>query len=121
MFPNIPQTIEILKSGKLRPLGVTTATRLEVLPEVPTVGETVPGYETIGWIGLGAPRRTSAELIGRLNSEIQRALDDPKIKARLTDLGVTRVSGSPADFGKLIADETEKWAKVVKFAGLKPE
>jgi tripartite-type tricarboxylate transporter receptor subunit TctC len=94
MFPNIPQTIEILKSGKLRPLGVTTATRLDVLPEVPTVGETVPGYETIGWMGLGAPRRTSAELIGRLNSEIQRALDDPKIKARLNDLGVTRVSGS---------------------------
>jgi len=121
MFPNIPQTIEILKSGKLRPLGVTTATRLEVLPEVPTVGETVPGYETIGWIGLGAPRRTSAELIGRLNSEIQRALDDPKIKARLTDLGVTRVSGSPADFGKLIADETEKWGKVIRAANIKPD
>jgi tripartite-type tricarboxylate transporter receptor subunit TctC len=121
MFPNIPQTIEILKSGKLRPLGVTTATRLDVLPEVPTVGETVPGYETIGWIGLGAPRRTSAQLIGRLNSEIQRALDDPKIKARLTDLGVTRVSGSPADFGKLIADETEKWGKVIRAANIKPE
>jgi tripartite-type tricarboxylate transporter receptor subunit TctC len=121
MFPNIPQTIEILKSGKLRPLGVTTATRLDVLPEVPTVGETVPGYETIGWIGLGAPRRTSAELIGRLNSEIQRALDDPKIKARLSDLGVTRVSGSPADFGKLIADETEKWGKVIRAANIKPE
>ena len=100
MFGNIPQSIEILKSGKLRPLGVTTATRLDVLPEVPTVGETVPGYETIGWIGLGAPRRTSAELIGRLNSEIQRALDDPKIKARLTDLGVNRVSGSPIRFRK---------------------
>jgi tripartite-type tricarboxylate transporter receptor subunit TctC len=121
MFPNIPQTIEILKSGKLRPLGVTTATRLDVLPEVPTVGETVPGYETIGWIGLGAPRRTSAELIGRLNSEIQRALDDPKIKARLSDLGVTRVSGSPADFGKLIADETKKWGKVIRTANIKPE
>ena len=121
MFPNIPQTIEILKSGKLRPLGVTTATRLDVLPEVPTVGETVPGYETIGWIGLGAPRRTSAELIGRLNSEIQRALDDPKIKARLSDLGVTRVSGSPADFGKFIADETEKWGKVIRAANIKPE
>jgi tripartite-type tricarboxylate transporter receptor subunit TctC len=121
MFPNIPQTIEILKSGKLRPLGVTTATRLDVLPEVPTVGETVPGYETIGWIGLGAPRRTSAELIGRLNSEIQRALDDPKIKARLSDLGVTRVSGSPADFGKLIADETEKWGKVIRTANIKPD
>jgi tripartite-type tricarboxylate transporter receptor subunit TctC len=121
MFPNIPQSIEILKSGKLRPLGVTTATRLDVLPEVPTVGETVPGYETIGWIGLGAPRRTSAELIGRLNSEIQRALDDPKIKARLSDLGVTRVSGSPADFGKLIADETEKWGKVIRAANIKPE
>jgi tripartite-type tricarboxylate transporter receptor subunit TctC len=121
MFPNIPQTIEILKSGKLRPLGVTTATRLDVLPEVPTVGETVPGYETIGWIGLGAPRRTSAELIGRLNSEIQRALDDPKIKARLSDLGVTRVSGSPADFGKLIADETEKWGKVIRAANIKPD
>jgi tripartite-type tricarboxylate transporter receptor subunit TctC len=121
MFPNIPQTIEILKSGKLRPLGVTTATRLDILPEVPTVGETVPGYETIGWIGLGAPRRTSAELIGRLNSEIQRALDDPKIKARLSDLGVTRVSGSPADFGKLIADETEKWGKVIRTANIKPD
>ena len=121
MFANIPQSIEILKSGKLRPLGVTTATRLDVLPEVPTVGETVPGYQTIGWIGLGAPRWTSAELIGRLNSEIQRALDDPKIKARLTDLGVTRVSGSPADFGKLIADETEKWGKVIRAANIRPE
>jgi tripartite-type tricarboxylate transporter receptor subunit TctC len=121
MFPNIPQTIGSLKSGKLRPLGVTTATRLDIFPEVPTVGETVPGYETIGWIGLGAPRRTSAELIGRLNSEIQRALDDPKIKARLNDLGVTRVSGSPADFGKLIADETEKWGKVIRTANIKPE
>ena len=121
MFANIPQSIEILKSGKLRPLGVTTATRLDLLAEVPTVGETVPGYETIGWIGLGAPRRTSAELIGRLNSDIQRALDDPKIKARLTDLGVTRVSGSPADFGKLIADETEKWGKVIRAANIKPE
>src|SRR5262245_57824870 len=121
MFPNIPQTIEILKSGKLRPLGVTTATRLEVLPEVPTVGETVPGYETIGWIGLGVPRRTSAELIGRLNSEIQRALDDPKIKARLNDLGVTRVSGSPAEFGKLIAEETEKWGKVIRAANIEAE
>ena len=121
MFGNIPQSIEILKSGKLRPLGVTTATRLDVLPEVPTVGETVPGYETIGWIGLGAPRRTSAELIGRLNSEIQRALDDSKIKARLTDLGVNRVSGSPTDFGKRIADETEKWGKVIRAANIKPE
>jgi tripartite-type tricarboxylate transporter receptor subunit TctC len=121
MFANIPQSIEMLKSGKLRPLGVTTATRLAVLPEVPTVGETVPGYETIGWIGLGAPRRTSAELISRLNIEIQRALDDPKIKAQLTGLGITRVSGSPADFGKLIADETEKWAKVIRTANIKPE
>ena len=88
---------------------------------VTAVGETVPGYETIGWIGLGAPRRTSAELIGRLNSEIQRALDDPKIKARLTDLGVNRVSGSPSDFGNLIANETEKWGKVIRAANIKAE
>ena len=121
MFANVPQTIEILKSGRLRPLGVTTATRLDVLPEVPTVGESVPGYETSGWIGIGAPRQISAELVGRLNGEINRALDEPRIKARLSDLGVTRLSGSPADFSKLIAAETEKWAKVIRTAGIKAE
>ena len=121
MFDAVTTMTELAKAGQVRALGTTGLTRSQLTPDLPTIAETVPGYETIGWIGLGAPRRTSAELIGRLNSEIQRALDDPKIKARLTDLGVTRVSGSPADFGKFIADETEKWGKVIRAANIKPE
>ena len=117
----MPASIEHIKAGKLRALAVTTATRLDVLPDIPTVGDFVPGYEASGWIGLGAPKNTPAEIIDKLNKEINAGLADPKIKARLADLGGTVLAGSPAEFGKLIADETEKWGKVVKFAGIKPE
>jgi tripartite-type tricarboxylate transporter receptor subunit TctC len=114
-------SIEYVRGGKLRALAVTTATRSPVLPDIPTVAEFVPGYESSFWSGVGAPKSTPAEIVGKLNREINAALADPKFKARLADLGGTSLSGSPADFGKFIAEETEKWAKVVKFAGLKPE
>ena len=100
---------------------MTTATRLEALPDIPTVGEFVPGYEASAWFGIGAPKDTPAEIVDKLNKEINAGLADPKIKARLAELGGTVLAGSPADFGKLIADETEKWAKVIKFAGIKAE
>ena len=121
MFGTMPSSIEYIRAGKLRALAVTTATRSEALPDIPTVGEFVPGYEASGWYGIGAPKNTPAEIIDKLNKEINAALADPKMKARLADLGGTVLAGSPADFGKLIADETEKWGKVVKFAGIKPE
>jgi tripartite-type tricarboxylate transporter receptor subunit TctC len=114
-------SMEHIRSGKLHPLAMTTSMRLEFLPDIPTVGEFVPGYEVSGWLGIGAPKNTPAEIIERLNREINAGLADPKFKARLADLGLTVLGGSPADFGKLIADETEKWAKVIKFAGIKPE
>ena len=100
---------------------MTTATRSEALPDVPTVGEFVPGYEASGWFGVGAPSATPVEIVDKLNKEVNAALDDPKMKARLADLGGVALPGSPAEFGKLIADETEKWAKVIKFAGIKAE
>ena len=100
---------------------MTTATRWEGLPDTPTVGDFVPGYEASVWYGLGAPRKTPAEIVDTLNKEINAALADPNMKARLADLGGTVLAGSPADFGKLIAEETEKWGKVVKFSGAKPE
>jgi tripartite-type tricarboxylate transporter receptor subunit TctC len=114
-------TIEHIRSGTLRALAVTTATRSETLPEAPTVADFLPGYESSVWFGIGAPRSTPPDIVEKLNKEINVALADPKMKARLADLGGTMIAGSPADFGKLIADETEKWAKVVKFAGIKPE
>ena len=100
---------------------MTTATRSEALPDIPTVGDFVPGYEASDWIGVGAPKNTPAEIIDKLNKEINAGLADPKMKARLADLGGTALAGSPADFGKLIADETEKWGKVVRAASIKPE
>jgi tripartite-type tricarboxylate transporter receptor subunit TctC len=121
MFDIIASSIEHIRSGKLRALGVTTATRLEALPDVPTVGEFVPGYEAIAVTGVGAPKGTAAEILDRLNQEINAGLADPKLKARLADLGVTPLPGSPAAFGKLIVEDTEKWGKVVKFSGAKPE
>ena len=121
MFATMPSSIEYIRAGKLRALAVATATRSEALPDVPTVGEFVPGYEASSWSGLGAPRATPAEIVDKLNKEVNAALDDPKMKARLADLGGVALQGSPADFGKLIADETEKWAKVIKFAGIKSE
>ena len=120
-FASTPETIEYIRAGKLRALAVTTATRSDTLPEIPSVGEFVPGYETGAWWGVGVPKNTPAAIVGRLNNEINAALADPKMKVRLVDLGGTALAGSPADFGKLIADETEKWAKVIKFAGIKPE
>ncbi|MGH8512355.1 MAG: Bug family tripartite tricarboxylate transporter substrate binding protein, partial [Gammaproteobacteria bacterium] len=121
MFDNTPSSLGHIRAGKLRPLAVTTATRSEALPDIPTVGEFVPGFETSVWSGLGAPRNTPAEIVDRLNKEINAGLADPQIKARIADLGSTPLPGSPTDFAKLIAEETEKWAKVVKFAGIKPE
>jgi tripartite-type tricarboxylate transporter receptor subunit TctC len=102
-------------------LAVTTTQRSEALPDIPTVAEFIPGYEVSAWYGVGAPKATTAGIVEKLNKEIKAGLADPKIKARLADLGGTPLVGSPADFGKLIADETEKWAKVVKFANVKPE
>jgi len=121
LFDNMPSSIEYLKAGKLRPLAVTTATRSQALPDVPTVAETVPGYEASAWFGLGAPKGTPAEIVDKLNAAVNAGLADPKLKARLADLGGTPLAGAPGDFRKLIAEETEKWAKVVKFAGMKPE
>jgi tripartite-type tricarboxylate transporter receptor subunit TctC len=120
-FASMPSSVGYIRTGKLRALAVTTATRSEVLPDVPTVGEFVPGYEASGWYGIGAPKGTPVEIIDMLNKEINAALGDPKMKARLADLGGTPLLGSPADFGKLIADETEKWGKVVKFTGIKAD
>jgi tripartite-type tricarboxylate transporter receptor subunit TctC len=121
MFNSTPPSVEHIRAGKLRALAVTTAMRSDALPEVPTVAEFVPGYEASGWLGVGAPRNTPAEIIDRLNKEINAGLADPTLAARLADLGSTVMIGSPADFGKLIAGETEKWAKVVKFSGAKPD
>ena len=121
MIDTTPASMAHIRSGRLRPLAVTTATRADVLPDLPTVGDFVPGYEATSWFGIGAPKNTPAEIIEKLNKEINAAIADPKIKARLVDLGGTVLPGSPADFGKLIADETEKWAKVIKFSGAKPD
>jgi tripartite-type tricarboxylate transporter receptor subunit TctC len=121
MFPGTIASVEYIKTGKLRALAVTTATRLEALPDLPTVGDFVPGYESSLMDGVGAPKNTPTEIIDRLNKEINAGLTDPKIKARFADLGATVLPGSPADFGKLIADETEKWAKVVRFSGAKAD
>ena len=121
MFPATAGAIEYIRAGKLRALAVTTAARSEALPDLPTVGDFVPGYEASTWLGVGAPKSTPAEIVDKLNTEINAALADPKIKARIADLGGTVLALSPADFGKLIADETEKWAKVVKVSGAKPD
>jgi tripartite-type tricarboxylate transporter receptor subunit TctC len=121
MFDTMPASIEHIKAGRLRPLAVTTATRLEALPDIPTVGEFVPGYEASGWQGIGAPRNTPADIVDRLNREVNAGLADPKMKSRLADLGGTVLAGSPAAFEKFIADETEKWAKVIRAANIKAE
>ena len=121
MFDAITSSIGYIRSGKLRALAVTTATRSDALPDIPTVGDFVPGYEVSNWFGFGAPTNTPVEIIDKLNREVNVALADPKLKARLSDLGGTVLAGSPTDFGKLIADETEKWGKVIRAANIKLE
>ena len=121
LFPSAASSIEYVRTGKLRGLAVTGATRSDALPDLPTVGDSIPGYEASSLYGIGAPRNTPAEIVDKLNKEVNAALADPKMKARLADLGGVALPGSPAEFGKLIADETEKWAKVIKFAGIKPQ
>jgi tripartite-type tricarboxylate transporter receptor subunit TctC len=120
-FDLVSAAIEHVRAGNLRALAVTTATRQPVLPDVPAVGEFVPGYEASGWVGIGAPRSTSADIVEKLNREVNTALADPKMKARLADLGNTVFPSSPAEFEKFIAGEIDKWAKVIKFAGIRPD
>ena len=117
MFDNLPSSIEFIRGGKLRALAVTTDKRNAALPDVPTVADTVPGYEASAWFGIGAPKDTPPEIIAKLNKAVNDALADPKMKAKLADLGGIPMAGTPADFGKVMADETAKWEKVVKFAG----
>jgi tripartite-type tricarboxylate transporter receptor subunit TctC len=121
MFDNVPTSLEFIRAGKLRPLAVTTAMRSEVLPDLPTVADFVPGYEASAWYGVVAPKGTPAEIIDRLNAEINGILADPKTKARFAELGASLIGGSPDDFGKLVVEETHKWGKVVKFSGAKPD
>src|ERR1700754_3176140 len=121
IFSPLSESIEHIKAGKLRALAVTTATRLDVLPDVPTVAEFVPGYEASGFAGIGAPRNTPAEIIDMLNRELNAGLADAKVKTRIVELGGTVLGGSPAEFGAILSDATEKWAKVIKFAGIKAE
>jgi tripartite-type tricarboxylate transporter receptor subunit TctC len=120
-FAPVPPSIEHIRAGKLRALAVTTATRVAGLPDVPIVGEFLPGYEASTWAGLGAPTNTPAEIIERLNKEINAGVADPKIRTSFADIGGIVLAGSPGDAGKLLSDETEKWGKVIKFAGIKPE
>jgi tripartite-type tricarboxylate transporter receptor subunit TctC len=120
-FVAAPPVLGYLKSGKLRALAVTSATRMDALPDVPPVGDTVPGYEGSGWLGLGAPKGIPAEIVDKLNKQINAIVADPAMKKRLNGLGVEWTAMTPADFGKLIADAANKWAKVIKFAGIKAE
>jgi len=121
MFDPVVSSIAHIRAGKLRPLAVTTTTRSEALPDIPTVGDFVPGYEASVWFGIGAPRNTPPDIIEKLNKEINAALADPKLRARLAELDGTVLPGSPDDFGKFIADETEKWGKVIRSANIKAE
>jgi len=121
IFDNLPTSLEYIRAGKLRPLAVSTATRSDTLPDLPTVSEFVPGYEVSSWFGIGAPRNTPTQVVDKLNAEINAGLATPKLKAHLTDLGETPLTGSPTAFGKLIVEETEKWGKVIRAAKIKPE
>ena len=120
-FGPLTSSIQYVRAGKLRALAVSSASRSDALPDIPTMGDFLPGFEATGWFGIGVPRGTPAEIINKLNAEINAALADPKIKAQLAEMGGVVLPGSPAEFGKLIANETEKWAKVVKFSGAKPD
>jgi tripartite-type tricarboxylate transporter receptor subunit TctC len=121
MFDNMPSSIEHIRAGRLRPLAVTATARLEGLPDVPTVADFLPGFETSAWAGIGAPKNTPAEIIDQLNRETNAALADPKLKARVADLGGMVFPLSPAEYAKRVAEETEKWGKVVKFSGARPD
>jgi tripartite-type tricarboxylate transporter receptor subunit TctC len=121
LFNALPSIMPLIKEGKVRPLGVTTAKRVKFLPDVPAVADTVPGYAVTGWLGIGVPKNTPAEIVERLNRDMNAVLADPEVVARLDNAGSEVFTGSPADFGRFIAAETEKWAKVVKFANLKVE
>jgi len=121
MFDNVPSSIELIKAGRLRPLAVTQAMRFEALPDIPAVAEFLPGYEASSWFGIGAPKSTPAVIVDKLNKQINEGLADPNIKAKIAELGGAVLPGSSADFGKLITEETDKWAKVVRFAGISPE
>jgi tripartite-type tricarboxylate transporter receptor subunit TctC len=121
MFDNLPTSLEHIRTGRVRPLAVTTAARSDALPHLPTVSEFVPGYEVSSWFGIGLPRGTSKEIVGKLNMAINAGLADPSLKAQLTDSGSTILGGSPADFYNLIVEETEKWRKVIRTANIKPE
>jgi tripartite-type tricarboxylate transporter receptor subunit TctC len=121
MFDNLPSSIEHVRAGRLRPLAVTTTARLEALPDIPPVADFVPGFETSAWAGIGAPKNTPVEIIGQLNREINAVLADPKIKARIADLGGLVLALSPAEYARGLAEETEKWANVIKFSGAKPQ
>jgi len=120
MFDNMPSSIEYIRDGKLRPLAVTIATRWEGLPDVSTVADFVPGFEASAVGGVGVPKNAPVEIIDKLNREINAGLADPKMKARFADMAVTILAGSPADYAKLLAEEIEKWARVIKFSGVKP-
>jgi tripartite-type tricarboxylate transporter receptor subunit TctC len=121
VFAPITHLIGYIRTGKLRALAVTSATRSAALPDIPTMAESVPGYDASGWYGIGAPKNTPPEIVDRLNKEINTALADPKMKARLADLGAVPMSMTPAEFGKFIASETDKWGKVIRDANIKPE
>jgi tripartite-type tricarboxylate transporter receptor subunit TctC len=121
MFASTVSSIGYIRAGRLRALAVTTATRSDALPDVPTMAEFVPGYEATGWVGIGAPKNTAVEIVDKLNKEINGALADPTLKARLAELGSVPMPMTPPEFSKLVADETEKWGKVVKFAGVKAD
>jgi tripartite-type tricarboxylate transporter receptor subunit TctC len=121
MFENLPSSIEFIRAGKLRPIAVTTATRADALPDTPAMGDFLPGYEASTWFGIGAPKNLSCEIVDKLNRTVNEGLADPKVKEKIGALGGTVLPGSAAEFGKFIAEETEKWAKVVRFAGAKPD
>jgi len=120
-FSAVPQAIEFIRDGKLRALAVTSTVRVDALPDIPSLGEFVPGYEADGWFGIVAPKATRGEIIGKLNNEINAAVADSKVRAQFRELGVSPRSMAPIEFGQLIADQTEKWGKVIKVADIKPE
>jgi tripartite-type tricarboxylate transporter receptor subunit TctC len=121
LFDNLPGPIGHIRTGRVRALGVTASKRVDSIPDVPTIGETVPGYEATVWYGIAAPKGTPPEIVEKLNQAVNVVLANPKLQIRLAELGGEPMPMTPAEFGKLVADETEKWAKVVKFAGIKPE